>query len=126
MLTFLINYSKAFNRLDFGHWLKWLARKGACKELLEIIASFLKNRDMWGKIGQVLSDPNLVLGGIPQWSLLRVFLFNIAIDEFEAFSNDVQSYGQVLSDDAELVPPTLTTPVPPEPQGRDYRHLPLG
>ena len=119
MLTSIDN-SKVFNRLDFGHCLKSLARKGACRELLNIISSFLSNRVMRVKIGQVLSDPKRVMGGVPQGSLLGVFLFNIAIDKFKAFSGDVAHYGQVGLDDLpEEVGPQLVE-VPREPGNRDY------
>ena len=41
-----IDYSKAFNRLDFNHCLESLAMKGASNKLLNIIGSFLSGRQM--------------------------------------------------------------------------------
>ena len=90
-----IDYAKAFNRLDFGHCLEALASKGASSELLEVIASFLTSRTMSVKVGQVLSKPRIVLGGVPQGSILGVFLFNVTIDSFEAGSKDVNEYGVI-------------------------------
>ena len=87
-----IDYSKAFNRLDFGHCLRALANKGASTEIIAIISSFLTSRTMSVKVGQELSSPRIVLGGVPQGSILGVFLFNATIDAFEAASKDVQSY----------------------------------
>ena len=89
-----IDYSKAFNRLDFAWCLKALKHKGACAPLIRIIASFLTDRKMMVKIGNALSDPKSVLGGVPQGSLLGVLLFNIAIDAYEAHSRDVRPYNQ--------------------------------
>ena len=83
-----IDYSKAFNRMDFAHCLKTLKNKGACSEIIAIISSFLTNRLMTIKIGDTFSEPRPVMGGVPQGSLLGVFLFNCAIDGFEASSPD--------------------------------------
>ena len=57
-----IDYSKAFNRLDFGHCLRALANKGALTEIIAIISSFLTSRTMSVKVGQELSNPRIVLG----------------------------------------------------------------
>ena len=87
-----IDYAKAFNRLDFLHCLNALAAKGASSELIRVVASFLTSRIMSVKVGQVLSKPRIVLGGVPQGSILGVFLFNATIDAFEAGSSDVSEY----------------------------------
>ena len=120
-----IDYAKAFNRLDFNHCLRCLGTKGANGKLINIIASFLSGRVMCVKVGNVLSPPRDVQGGVPQGSLLGVFLFNLSIDDFEAFSDDVPNYStrnQPITEPAPGCPPD--TPVPPEPQGRDQRHVP--
>ena len=122
-----IDYSKAFNRLDFAHCLKSMKAKGASKEIINIIASFLTGRTMRVKVGDTMSAPRQVLGGVPQGSLLGVLLFNLSIDDFEAYSPDVQDYNPYhdysLTEPAPDAPDD--TPVPPEPSHRDYRHLPL-
>ena len=87
-----IDYAKAFNRLDFLHCLRALAAKGASSELIRTVASFLTSRTMSVKVGQVLSKPRVVLGGVPQGSILGVFLFNVTIDSFEAGSREVTQY----------------------------------
>ena len=124
-LVTAIDYSKAFNRMDFPHCLRSLASKGLCTELLKIIASFLSGREMQVKVGSSLSKPRSVLGGVPQGSILGVFLFNCAIDLFEARSDDVESYGPAPPPPPHLPPPVELCQVPPEPTQRDYRHLPL-
>ena len=87
-----IDYSKAFNRLDFLRCLEALAAKGASTELIRIVGSFLTSRTMSVKVGQAMSRPRVVLGGVPQGSILGVFLFNATIDNFEAASKDLVQY----------------------------------
>ena len=87
-----IDYAKAFNRLNFSHCLRALAEKGASSELISIIDSFLTSRTMAVKVGLALSGPRVVLGGVPQGSILGVFLFNATIDSFEVALADVVSY----------------------------------
>ena len=123
-----IDYSKAFNRLNFSSSLQALKDKGACQQLIRIVASFLTDRTMRVKIGSALSDPKPIMGGVPQGSRLGVLLFNALIDGFEAHSTDIQPYDLPPSN-----PPTLNQrsdghpallPVPDEPIGRDCLHLP--
>ena len=90
-----IDYAKAFNRLDFRHCLEALAKKGASTEIVRVVASFLTSRTMSVRVGQAFSKPRIVLGGVPQGSILGVFLFNATIDSFEAGSDDVENYGIV-------------------------------
>ena len=114
-----IDYAKAFNRLDFSHCLHALAAKGASTELISIVGSFLTSRTMAVKVGQVALKPRVVLGGVPQGSILGVFLFNATIDSFEADSADVTPYRVIGGGDAELGSPpkhdrSLNSAVPVE------------
>ena len=130
-----IDYSKAFNRLDFGHCLRALARKGASTEVIGIVASFLTSRTMAVKVGQAFSSPRIVLGGVPQGSILGVFLFNATIDSFEAGSKDVDRY-RVIGGRQDLQPDpdpdeydrsldNKPAPAYNRPSFRAWRHEPL-
>ena len=113
-----IDYSKAFNRLDFLHCLEALASKGASSELIAIVGSFLTSRTMAVKVGQATSKPRVVLGGVPQGSILGVFLFNATIDSFEAASRDVVAY-PVIGGNPELAlgqPPSHDSALNQRPQ----------
>ena len=100
-----IDYAKAFNRLDFSQCLGALADKGASNEIISLVASFLTSRTMAVKVGQALSNPRVVLGGVPQGSILGVFLFNVTIDSFEAASKDVAKYRSIGGSNTSAFPP---------------------
>ena len=58
-----VDYSKAFNRMSFQHCLRALAKNGASTPVLELIATFLTDREMSVKVGTMLSRPRKVTGG---------------------------------------------------------------
>ena len=83
-------------------------------------------RTMMVKVGDKLSAPIPVLGGVPQGSKPGVLLFNLAIDNFEAHSSDVQNYNP--TDTYQITDPApgrpTDTAVRAEPTERDYPYLP--
>ena len=83
-----IDYAKAFNRLSFQHCLRAFARKGASSQTISLLATFLSNRVMTVRVGDVWSTPRPVYGGVPQVSILGVLLFNISTDDLEDESVD--------------------------------------
>ena len=59
------------------------AQKGASKQMIRVLASFLRNRVMTVRVNQVWSEPRKVNTGAPQGSVLGSFLFNVGIDDIE-------------------------------------------
>ena len=57
------------------------------------------------KVGQAMSKPRIVLGGVPQRSILGVFLFNATIDTFESASKDIVVYPEVGGGEAPVAAP---------------------
>ena len=78
-----IDYAKAFNRLSFQWCLEAFARKGASTQVVRLLATFLSNRSMSVRVNQSWSPPRPVHGGVPQGSILGVFLFNVSTDDLE-------------------------------------------
>ena len=78
-----VDYSKAFNRLSFQHCLEAFRAKGASSPVIRLLATFLSNRTMSVRVGDVWSEPLEVTGGCPQGSILGVDLFNTATDDLE-------------------------------------------
>ena len=84
-----IDYSKGFNRVSYQHCLAAFAKKHSSNAIIRLIATFLTDRTMSVRVGDVWSDPRQVSGGCPQGSILGVFLFNVTTEdleeEFEAY-----------------------------------------
>ena len=78
-----IDYAKAFNRLCYQSCLQSLAAKGASTQVIGLVATFLSNRTMQLKVGNSWSEPLPVTGGVPQGSLIGVYLFNASTDDLE-------------------------------------------
>ena len=104
-----IDYSKAFNRMGYQECLAALARNGASTPVLELVATFLTDREMMVKMGAVLSRPKRVNSGCPQGSILGVFLFNATIDDLEEGCGELnETRRSIRRRTAELIPSTPT------------------
>jgi hypothetical protein len=84
VLLTAIDYSKAFNRMDFSKCLRSIADLGASSGVLEVLGTFLMNRKMTVRVEDSWSNPRPVNGGVSQGSLLGVILFNASTDSLES------------------------------------------
>lgn len=90
-----IGYCKAFTRLDWNACIATLKNKGTSVVFMRVISNFLSGRKMVVKLGDILSTPRQVRGGVPPGSLLGILLFNLTMDNFEQSSDNVEEYGTV-------------------------------
>ena len=80
--TILMDLSKAYDCLPHDLMVAKLEAYGLAKESLQLISDYLSYRKQRTKIGSAYSDWAYVIRGIPQGSILGLFLFNI-------FNNDI-------------------------------------
>ena len=81
VLLMSVNFSKAFKRLSHQACLNWLSEKFASNQTIGMVLSFLENRSMCVRSGQVMSKLRQVMGGSPQGTKLGNLLFCISIDD---------------------------------------------
>lgn len=77
----LVDYSKAFDRINPNILIKKLAALGVPPLLLHWVADFLCDRTQKVKVGNSLSDELDVWGIVPQGTKLGVFLFLLMIND---------------------------------------------
>ena len=102
--------------MGYQECLEALSRNGASTPVLELVATFLTDREMMVKVGSVLSKPKKVNGGCPQGSILGVFLFNATIDDLEEGCTELSETRRSIRRRGEPVPSTATRPMLPAPE----------
>ena len=80
-----VDYSKAFNRMSFQHWLSPLVKNGASSKVLRIVSPYGTHNGCQGRRHTLLCH---VTGGCPQGSIL-VFLLNLTIDNLKEGCEDL-------------------------------------
>jgi hypothetical protein len=96
ILAAMIDFSKAFNRVNHNIVITILSNMGVPGWLLKIVISFLTNREMILNYKGCSSNRKRLPGGGPQGSRLGMFIFLILIN-FAGPENSSKSIGEHLS-----------------------------
>ena len=80
VLTLLVDYSQAFNRCNHKTLITMLSDMGVPRWLLEIVISFLSEREFLVRQKGKTSSKKRLPGGTPQGSRLGLFLFLVLIN----------------------------------------------
>ena len=91
--------SKAFDKVWHEGLLFILKQNGINGELLNLLKSYLANRNQRVLLDVSESGWGIVKSGVPQGSVLGPFLFKIDINDLE---NDIKSHIKIFADDISL------------------------
>ena len=80
VLAGLVDFSKAFNRIDHGIIVTILSDLNVPTCALKLVMSYLTNRRMCVRFNGALSDDRSIPGGGPQGGLLTVILFDLQVN----------------------------------------------
>ena len=94
VLASLVDFSKAFNRIDHSVIITKLSDLGVPGWLLRLIASFLEGRSMVVRYKGKSSKSVYLPGGGPQGTLLGLFLFIILINDM-GFEDQYNNMGEI-------------------------------
>jgi ribonuclease P/MRP protein subunit RPP40 len=98
-----LDFSKAFDKVDFGILLTKLRKLGIGGKLLLWLVSYLTGRRQTVRIGDNLSRWCDVLSGVPQGSVLGPLLFLIFIADLGVDLDQAQAFVLKYVDDSKLV-----------------------
>ena len=92
----MIDFSKAFNRINHNILITKLSDIGVPAWLLNIVMAFLKDRTMVVRLNGATSSPRNLSGGGPQGTLLGLLLFLVMINEI-GFENQKNNTGELIT-----------------------------
>ena len=80
-INIYVDLSKAFDSLDHNILLSKLKFYGLDDKAINLLRSYLSNRDQFVQLGNIKSNHHLISRGIPQGSVIEPLLFNIVIND---------------------------------------------
>ena len=101
-----LDFSKAFDKLDFNVTLQKLIDMGITGKILQWISTFLTNRNQTVIVDGVKSSPESVISGVPQGSVIGPLLFLILLGDIDqdvasafvsSFADDTRVLGKVAT-----------------------------
>ena len=96
VLACMVDFNKAFNRIDHNNLITKLSDMGVPGWLLKVVIGFLSNRRMVVRYKGKISDIKSLPGGGPQGTLLGLFLFLILINDC-GFEGQANKAGELLT-----------------------------
>ena len=78
-----LDYSKAFDKVDFNIVLAKLLDLGICGNVYDWIEAFLTDRKQFVTVNGCVSDPKPVISGVPQGSVLGPLIFLILVGDID-------------------------------------------
>lgn len=99
-----IDMSKAFDRMDRGKLLDMLVERGLNSRVIDIINSFLENREQTTRLSTTSSTSRVVLNGTPQGTILGPMFWLLYIDSLEVpcdvikYADDLTLIGKTTGD----------------------------
>ena len=96
VLAVMVDFSKAFNRIDHNRIITILSRMGVPGWLLRIVMGFLTERELTVRYKGKQSGTKRLPGGEPRGTILGLFLFLILIND-AGYKNLEKNIGKVIT-----------------------------
>ena len=101
------DFKSAFETMQHDHLISVMHSKGIGGKVLQWISDFVRNRSFRVKIGNTLSEPEEVVTGCPQGTVLASLLFILYIDGLGNILPDAVPH-VIYADDVKMYIPILS------------------